>query len=164
MIIVRGNSLEFNGKKYQCAVGKNGFSLNKKEGDKCSPIGEFGLVELFYRADKIAKPQTGLKCTAILEDDGWCDEPTSPDYNKKVKLPFAASHEKLWRDDDLYNIVIVIDYNLNPIVPYNGSAIFMHLARSQYEGTEGCVALKYDDLLEVLKGATAGTKISIQAS
>jgi len=163
MIKVSGNKLSFKGKTYDCAVGKNGFAADKKEGDLCSPIGEFPLRKVLYRADKIDKPETGLLIDAIQQDDGWCDAPNHLEYNQLVKLPFSASHEKLWRDDNLYDVVVVIGYNDEPVERNKGSAIFMHIAKPEYTGTEGCIALKKKDLLEILASVDSETKISIRA-
>jgi len=160
-IVVTGNTLSFNGKDYRCAVGKNGFSSNKKEGDGCTPYGTFALRECWYRMEKMDAPQTGLALKIITAEDGWCDDALSPDYNKHVALPFEASHEKLFRDDDRYDLIIPLGYNDDPIVPGLGSAIFMHVAAVDYSGTEGCVALDKSDLLEILRDVDEATTISI---
>ena len=157
-IKVTGNKLEFNGKIYDCAVGKNGFATNKQEGDNCSPIGLFPLREVFY---KNQRPHTNLPCKQINEFDGWCDDINHIDYNKHIKLPHPARHEKMLRDDGLYDYVVVIGYNDAPIIKAKGSAIFMHIARPNYEGTEGCIALKEADLLEILAGIDANSVIEI---
>lgn len=164
-IVVVGDKLTFSGKTYKCAIGKNGFSADKKEGDGRTPLGIFPLRECWYRADKIEKPQTNLPVKIIHENDGWCDDAESPDYNRNIKLPYNLSHEKLWRDDDItnphvgfvstkkysiYDLIIPIGYNDSPAVVGKGSAIFIHIARENYEPTEGCVALKLPDLLEIL--------------
>lgn len=149
------------GKTYRCAIGKNGFSADKKEGDGCTPLGAYSLRECWYRADKIAKPDTKLPLKIIHEDDGWCDDPKHPDYNKHVKLPFSASHEKMCREDDRYDMVIPLGYNDAVIVPGKGSAIFMHVAKPDVSGTEGCVALKAADLLEILRHFDGDTVIEI---
>ena len=159
MIKVTGNKLEFNGKVYECAHGKNGFAQNKQEGDNCSPIGTFPLREVFY---KYERPKTGLRCQQISEFDGWCDDINHIDYNKHIKLPHFGRHEKLLREDGLYDVLVVIGYNDSPIIKGAGSAIFMHVAKPNYEGTEGCIALKLPDLLEVLAGIDSNTKIHIQ--
>ncbi len=161
-IIVTGNELEFGGKKYKCAIGKSGFSPDKKEGDNCTPIGVFPLRGVFYRADKTGKPATKLHVTETLPDDGWCDAADDENYNKKVKLPYPASHEKLWRDDGLYDLVVMIGYNDEPPEAGKGSAIFMHVARPEYQGTEGCVALEIGDLKELLAQITPETRIIIR--
>jgi L,D-peptidoglycan transpeptidase YkuD (ErfK/YbiS/YcfS/YnhG family) len=160
MIKVTGNKLQFNGKTYQCAHGKAGFAAHKIEGDNCSPIGNFPLREVFYRHQK---PETKLKTTKIEPNFGWCDDISDPNYNKFVKLPYSSRHEKLWRDDNLYDIIVVIGYNDQPPMPGKGSAIFMHIAKPEYQGTEGCIALSQEDLLEILKNSDEKTKIQISA-
>lgn len=163
IIQVKGNELFFVGKTYKCAVGKGGFSADKKEGDGCTPIGVFPLRECWYRADKIAEPKTNLPLKIITQNDGWCDDANSPDYNRHVKLPYDFSHEKLSRDDDVYDLIITLGYNDSPIIPGKGSAIFMHVARAGYEPTEGCVALKLQDLLEILPLLSQESSIKVNA-
>lgn len=127
-----------------------------------SPLGAWKIREVFYRKDRVFKPKTQLFVSEISESDGWCDDPNAPEYyNRKVKLPFPHRHEKLWREDHVYDIVVVLGYNDDPPVPGHGSAIFMHLKRGDYEGTEGCVALAMDDLLAVLKDAKPGDVVRI---
>ena len=156
--------LVFEGKTYRCAVGKAGVGSNKMEKDNLTPAGTYGLRKVFYRADKIAKPETKLKTIIIHPDDGWCDDPTQSDYNQLVKLPHPGTCEKLWRDDDIYDIVIPIGYNDNPSVAGKGSAIFKHIAREGYVPTEGCVSLSMSDLLEILTKVNTDTKICIHQS
>lgn len=158
MIIVKGNKLTFNGKQYDCAIGKCGFSSHKHEGDNCTPLGTYPIREVFY---KYERPRTNLPAKKITEFDGWCDDVNSPDYNKHIKLPHPARHEKLLRDDGLYDYVVVIGYNDAPVLQGLGSAIFMHVAKPGYEGTEGCVALKKEDLLEILEKLDTSSKIEI---
>jgi L,D-peptidoglycan transpeptidase YkuD (ErfK/YbiS/YcfS/YnhG family) len=160
-ILVRGNKLEFAGKTYDCAVGKNGFSVDKKEGDLCTPIGKFSLREVYYRADKMPFLHIGLPVKIITQHEVWCDSAAHSQYNQLVELPFEASHEKLWREDDLYDIFVVIGYNDSPVISGKGSAIFMHIAKPNYEDTEGCIALKKGDLLEILAGLTASSTIEV---
>lgn len=162
-ILVIGNTLQFKDKHYRCTIGRSGFASKHSEGDGTTPLGVFLLRECWYRADLLDEPQTGLPLKAIGKDDGWCDDPASPDYNKHVKLPFEASHEKLWRDDGTYDLIIPIGYNDGPIVPGEGSAIFFHVAKPDYSPTEGCVALAKPDLLEVLAHIAPDTHIDIKA-
>ena len=145
----------------KCALGKAGLTNNKREGDSKSPMGEWGIEYIYYRADKINAPECCFDLTPISSNDGWCDDPEHAAYNRPVKLPFEFSHEKLFRDDDLYDIVVVLDHNYHKPVAGEGSAIFMHIARPDYSGTEGCVALNKNDLLEVLKIAAKNSKIRI---
>ena len=147
---------------YRCSYGKNGCTLAKVEGDGMSPVGVFPFRRVFYRADKIARPKTGLPVLAITEQMVWCDDVACPEYNTLIELPFVGSHEKMWRDDDVYDLVVEVGYNDDPVVRGKGSAIFMHCARDNYSGTEGCVALGVEDLLEVLAELGVGSLIEIK--
>lgn len=160
--VLSDTQLEFGGKTYRCAVGKNGFTRGKIEGDNCTPVGIWALRECWWRADKLAQaPRTALPTRIITPEDGWCDAPADVYYNRHVKLPFAASHEKLWREDDVYDVIVPLGYNDAPIEPGKGSAIFLHVAKPDYAGTEGCVALALPDLLEILARADADTRMEI---
>lgn len=152
-------------KEYPCAIGKGGMvhAEQKREGDGASPIGDWSLKQIFYRADRLAKPQSALPCRPITKDMGWCDAPDHPAYNTRVTLPFAASHEKMWQEDKAYNIVVELGHNDNPPRPNYGSAIFLHVAKPGFTPTQGCIALKVDDLLEVLSYCDPGTRLSIEA-
>jgi len=154
--------LRWKEREYKCALGKGGIKQDKIEGDGATPAGEFPLRAVFYRLDKLPELKTGLEKRILEESDGWCDEPTDPNYNKLVKLPYPSSAENLWRNDDLYDIIVVVGYNDNPPVQGKGSAIFMHVARENYSPTAGCVALSKTDLLEVLKDINEETTIRIQ--
>ncbi|MCI5044523.1 MAG: L,D-transpeptidase family protein [Aquisalinus sp.] len=135
---------------YLCALGTAGIVSGKIEGDGGTPIARMGLIEVYYRADRIVAPETGLPVKIINPDDGWCDDPSSPLYNSAVKLPFAASHEKMWREDHIYDICVVLDWNLTPAIAGKGSAIFFHLSRANYAPTEGCIAVAEQDMREIL--------------
>jgi L,D-peptidoglycan transpeptidase YkuD (ErfK/YbiS/YcfS/YnhG family) len=117
---------------------------------------------VLYRPDRMACPQTGLPVEALKRDDGWCDAPGDPNYNRAVKLPYPASAESLWRDDRLYDVVALLGFNDAPVVDGAGSAIFLHVAREDYGPTEGCVALALPDLLRVLKTLCAIASIEIR--
>ncbi|MGZ3297925.1 MAG: L,D-transpeptidase family protein [Asticcacaulis sp.] len=157
-------TLTWNEHSVRAALGKGGVitECNKREGDGKSPAGLYPLRYVFYRPDRGAPPETGLPVVAMAPDDGWCDDPESPDYNRHVKLPFAASHEALWRDDHVYDLVVVLGHNDDPPVAGLGSAIFMHVSREDYSGTEGCLALAMADLLSVLKAAQPGDLMEIR--
>ena len=164
-ITVVGNQLFFAGKTYKCAFGKNGFSADKKEGDGCTPLGVFILRECLYRADKIKIPSTKLPLKIITQNDGWCDDVQSNDYNKNITIDEKSPrHEKLWRGDGVYDVIIPLGYNDKPIIRGNGSAIFMHIAKPDYSGTEGCIALSHPDLLEIISHISADCVIDISAS
>lgn len=149
---------------YPCALGKGGVSARKREGDGATPSGVFALRRVLYRADKIARPQTALPIAAIEADDGWCDDPEDPLYNRQVKLPHDGRSERLWRNDGLYDVVVVLGYNDDPIVKEKGSAIFLHVASPDMAATEGCVALKLPDLIEILRQARAGDSLRVTAA
>lgn len=137
--------------RFRCALGRGGIIADKREGDGGTPVGAFPLRRLLVRADKGTLPTTKLPVTVIEEDDGWCDAPGDMAYNRAVALPYAASHERLWRDDHLYDLVLVIGHNDDPVVSGLGSAVFVHLAQADYGPTEGCIAFKRDDLEKILE-------------
>ena len=152
---------EWNNRILRCAVGRSGISANKREGDGATPVGNFLARGVFYRADRITKPPTKLPCRPLAEADGWCDDPTDPRYNRAITLPYAASHERLVRHDGLYDLVIVLGYNDDPVIAGLGSAIFLHVAAPNFAPTEGCVALALVDLQAVAADLRPGHKIRI---
>ena len=154
--------LSFKSKEYRCAIGKNGVSADKKEGDGITPAGTFPIRKIFYRADKIDKPISPFETIVLSQDDGWCDEAGDSKYNQFVKLPFEASHENLWRGDDLYDIIVVLGYNDNPPVVGKGSAIFIHIVRPEFTPTAGCIALAFPDLIEILKNCDSDTQVCVE--
>jgi L,D-peptidoglycan transpeptidase YkuD (ErfK/YbiS/YcfS/YnhG family) len=147
-----------------CALGRSGVKAPpfKAEGDGASPVGVWPLRRVLYRADRIREPDTGLPIAEIAPDDGWCDAPGDPAYNRQVKLPYAASTEALWRDDEVYDLIVVLGYNDDPVVSGAGSAIFLHVASADHYFTEGCVAMEFDDLKELLREARAGDALEIR--
>ena len=151
MRITSSNSLLSNGRAYRCVIGKTGALIKKLEGDGSTPAGVFPLMRVLYRPDRLGFPETQLPVFALSPNDGWCDDPTHEDYNKPIKLPHDGSHERLWRDDNIYDIVVVLAYNTSPVIPFMGSAIFIHFAEPSFKSTRGCIALKDVDLLEILK-------------
>lgn len=144
-----------------CAIGRGGIGVKAGEGDGVTPTGTFRIRRVLYRPDRVASPRTNLPVAAIAEDDGWCDAPGDAAYNKPVKLPYPASHEKMWRDDHLYDVVVVLGFNDDPVIAGKGSAIFLHVARPDYGPTEGCVALPLPDLLAALARLSPGDTIRI---
>lgn len=154
----------FADKKYQCAVGKNGIinSDLKQEGDGCTPTGLFKIIKVFYRPDRISNIETKLPMEALASDFGWCDDPKDKNYNQLIKLPYDNNHEKLWREDELYDIVGVLNYNYPIAVPGLGSAIFIHVATKDYQPTEGCIALAKNDLIDFLAKADKETIIEVK--
>jgi L,D-peptidoglycan transpeptidase YkuD (ErfK/YbiS/YcfS/YnhG family) len=140
-----------------CALGRSGISARKHEGDGATPLGQFELKHVLYNPVRGPRPVTALPTSVITPMDGWCDAPADRNYNRPVRLPYAASAEKLCRDDELYDVVVVLDYNINPRQRQRGSAIFMHVARPGFLPTEGCVALRRADLMRVLARVRSGS-------
>jgi L,D-peptidoglycan transpeptidase YkuD (ErfK/YbiS/YcfS/YnhG family) len=156
---------EFGDRLLHCAIGPNGVvaAAQKREGDGCSPIGIWPVRRVLYRPD-VGAPETALPAEPIARDDGWCDDPEDPAYNRPIKLPYRASFEKMWRDDHIYDLVVVLGHNDDPPKPYFGSCIFLHLARDDYSPTQGCVALARPDLEAVLKAMKPGDAVEIAAA
>ena len=147
--------------RVRCALGRGGVGQKAGEGDGVTPVGCFPLRGIMVRRDRIDLPQTTLGVSNISINDGWCDDPASVDYNRRIVLPHPARHERLWREDGLYDVVVEVGYNDDPVVTGKGSAIFMHVARPGYGPTEGCVALALNDLLELLKACDNETRLVI---
>jgi L,D-peptidoglycan transpeptidase YkuD (ErfK/YbiS/YcfS/YnhG family) len=145
----------------RCAVGHGGIGIKWIEGDNVTPIGIWPIRNVLYRPDRIAKPQTPLAVSAIAPDDGWCDAPDDPNYNRLIKLPYAADHEVMWRSDHLYDLIAVLGFNDDPVIPGRGSAIFLHVASPGYGATAGCVALALADLVDVLCFAAPGSTVRV---
>jgi len=154
--------LSWPGGTVRCALGRSGISHDKREGDGATPVGRFVLRRVLYRPDRLAPPATRLPVAPIAGDDGWCDDPADPNYNRPVKRPYPASHEEMWREDDLYDVVVVMGHNDDPVVPGMGSAVFMHVATADYGPTAGCVALALPDLLRLLADCGPGDAIRIK--
>ena len=163
--IIKVNSdrtLEWKGRVYPCAVGAAGPRVAKREGDTATPVGCFPLRCLLYRPDREAAPRSGLPAAAIRRVDGWCDDPTDPRYNRLVTLPYPARAEVLWRDDRLYDLLVVLGYNDDPVRPGAGSAIFLHLTADNFAPTEGCVALERADFLEIIEYCDTETNLHVE--
>lgn len=146
-----------------CALGRSGIRSEKHEGDGATPTGTFPFRRVFYRPDRGARPETGLPVEALSPSHGWCDAPDDPAYNQPVRLPYGSSAECLWRDDHLYDLIVVIGHNDDPVVPGSGSAIFLHVAGPGLAPTEGCVALEKSDLVALLAALGPGDVIEISA-
>lgn len=158
-----GGLMRIGNLEVRCALGKGGLkpAALKQEGDGASPIGAWPLRRVLYRPDRLTAPRTGLPVQPMAPDDGWCDDPNDPNYNRSVKHPYSASAERLWREDPVYDIVAVLGHNDDPVRPGRGSAIFLHLARPDYAPTEGCVALARADLEALLALAGPGDAVEI---
>ena len=156
-LIVRGRSarattgtIACGNLRFPCTFGHSGRSANKREGDGATPIGAFMLREVLYRADRLARPRCRLPLRPVRASDGWCDDPPDRNYNRRVSHPYPASAERLWRDDHLYDVIVVLSHNECPRIRGRGSAIFMHVARPGMMPTAGCVALSLPHLLRLL--------------
>jgi L,D-peptidoglycan transpeptidase YkuD (ErfK/YbiS/YcfS/YnhG family) len=153
----------FGARDWRCAIGPAGVIADKREGDGATPLGCFPLRRVLYRPDRLAQPETLLPVTPLAPEDGWCDDPHDAAYNTQVRLPFAASHERLWRDDGIYDAIVILGHNDDPPRPGAGSAIFLHIARDDYAPTQGCVALALPDLLTVLREAGPETRVCVES-
>jgi len=160
-IIVKNHSLLYKGYKLKCSIGKSGLTKSKKEGDFKTPKGLFAFGTLYYRNDRIKKINCKLKKKIIKKKMGWCDDFKSKKYNKEVIFPFKYRAEKLHIKNNIYDILINIKYNQNPVVKKKGSAIFLHLTDARYKPTKGCVAIQKNDFSKILPHINSKTKILI---
>ncbi|MGE3712082.1 MAG: L,D-transpeptidase [Hyphomicrobiaceae bacterium] len=142
-----------------CAVGGGGVSALKREGDGATPAGRFDLVEVRYRADRVRRPASPFPTRPSARRDGWCDAAGDRSYNRPVRLPYRASAESMWRDDGVYDVVVVLSHNQRPRKQGAGSAVFMHLARPEFAPTAGCIALRQRDLLLLLSRLSRRARI-----
>ena len=162
MIIVKKSGyLKYKNFKFRCALGKAGIKEKKFEGDNITPRGTYRIIKVFYRSDRIKNLTARITKIKIKKNMGWCDDFKSKDYNKLIKIPFKYSYEKLFRTDHIYDVVILINYNYKPIIRNKGSAIFLHIAKNNYQKTAGCIALKKQHLLKILSNIKKNEKIKI---
>jgi len=145
---------------FKCAIGKDGTTNNKKEGDLKTPIGKYGIGDLYYRKDRIKLPYTKIKKIYIKKNYAWCNDVTNKKYNKKTTISKNFKYEKLYRKDHKYDLFIPIKYNYKKIIPGKGSAIFFHITKN-YKSTEGCIAVSKKDFLIILKLINKKTKFII---
>ena len=161
IIINKSGYLKYKNLKFQCALGKKGIKKKVKEGDNVTPKGKYKIIKFFYRADKLKKVVTVLKKVNIKKKMVWCDDVRSKFYNKLTYLPNNDSHEKLFRNDDIYDLILVLNYNSNPVIKGKGSAIFIHVAKKKFTSTRGCIALQKKNLLNLLQNIKKNTPIKI---
>ena len=161
IILKNKHTLQLDDFLFKCCVGKNGLTNKKVEGDKKTPKGIFGLDKLYYRKDRIKKPETNFKCLEINQNMGWCHDLSYPKkYNRLIKIDNKVKCEKLKRQDHKYDLLIAVKYNFKePIIGF-GSAIFIHLTKD-YKPTAGCIALSKKDFLIMLKLINKNTKLII---
>ena len=160
-IYVKKNYLFFNDYKVKCAVGKRGIGIKKAEGDLITPKGEYKIKSILYRKDREKKLNSKIKKNVILKNMGWCDDPKSTKYNQLINFPLKYSAEKLYRKDNIYDIIVVIEYNMKPIKKNKGSAIFLHITKQNFKRTEGCVAIKKKDLKKIILKLNKKSKLII---
>ncbi len=160
-IIIKNNLLNYGNYKVKCAVGKRGIKTKKQEGDLITPRGEFKIKHVFYRKDRIGPLKTKIGKIPIKKNMGWCDDPKSAFYNKLIKFPFNFSAEKLYRRENTYDLILVLNYNMSPIHKNKGSAIFIHISKKNFKPTRGCVAIKKKDLKKILSEIKKNCKVLI---
>ena len=160
-VILKKKFIYFGDYKAKCAIGKRGITSKKVEGDKCTPRGKFKFKYIFYRKERVKKIYSKLKILPIKKNYGWCDDINSKSYNKFVKFPFKDNAEKLCIKENTYDIIVVIDYNLNPIKKKKGSAMFLHVAKKNYSPTLGCIALSKRDLKYLLSVINKNTFLKV---
>ena len=161
-ILINKKYLTYNQYKVKCAVGKRGISQKKREGDLITPVGRYKIKYVLYRKDRIKKIQTQLKKIVIRKNMGWCDDPRSKNYNKLINLPFNYNYEELFKKENIYDIILVLNYNMRPVKKNKGSAIFIHITKKNYKKTQGCIAVKKTGLLKILKEIDINTRVKIE--
>lgn len=155
--------LTYGNLSFPCVLGRSGARVGKREGDGATPIGDFALRQAYYRSDRVVRPAAGLRLSQVLPEDGWCDAPNDRNYNRAVQHPYSGSAERMWRQDGLYDLVVVLGYNDRPRVAGRGSAIFMHVAWPEMKPTEGCVALRRPHLQRLLAALRPGAVLRVMA-
>jgi len=160
-IFIKNKKLFIDNYKVKCAIGKRGIGAKKKEGDLITPRGKFKIKYILYRKDRISNFKSEIKKISIKENMGWCDDSLSKQYNKLIKFPFKYSAEKLYRADNIYDIILVLNFNLNPIKKNKGSAIFIHVAKKKYQDTAGCIAVSKKNLRYIIKKINKKTIVKI---
>jgi L,D-peptidoglycan transpeptidase YkuD (ErfK/YbiS/YcfS/YnhG family) len=161
IIINKSGYLKFKDLKFKCALGKSGIGKKKKEGDNITPSGTFNIIKIYYRNDRIKKLSSKFNLIKIKKSMGWCDDPRSRKYNQLIKLPTKYSHEILYRKDNIYDLILVLNYNMRPTIKNKGSAIFIHMTKKNYKKTAGCISLKKANLICLVRKIKKNTKVSI---
>ena len=161
-ISINKKYLVYKNYKAKCSIGKRGIGYKKKEGDLITPKGKFKIKFILYRKDRVKNIQTKIRKIVIRKNIGWCDDSNSKDYNKIIKLPTTYSFERLYKKENIYDIILVLDYNMKPVIKNKGSAIFIHVAKKNYKKTAGCIALKKNHLLKIIEELKNNTKVKIE--
>ena len=160
-IYIKNKNLFIDYYKIKCAIGKRGIGSKRREGDNITPKGKFKIKSILYRKDRVSKIKSKISKLIIQKNMGWCNDPRSSHYNKLIKFPFSFNAEKLYRADNIYDIILVLDFNSRPIRKNKGSAIFIHVARKNYKHTEGCVAVSKNNLKNIIKKINKKTIVNI---
>ena len=161
IIINKSGYLKYKDLKFKCALGKSGIGNKKIEGDNITPKGNFKIIKIYYRKDRLKKLSSKFTLTEITKDMGWCDDPKSKKYNQLIKLSTNYSHENLYRKDNIYDLILVLNYNMKPTIKNKGSAIFIHITKKNYQPTKGCIALKKNNLVKLISKIDKNIKIKI---
>jgi len=161
IIVSKSGHLKYKSLKFRCALGKAGIGEKKIEGDNITPKGIYRITNVYYRNDRIKVISSKFKLFKIKKNLGWCDDPNSKNYNRLIKLPTKFSHEKLFRKDNIYDLILILNYNMKPTIKNKGSAIFIHICKKNYAPTSGCIALNKRNLIELLENININTKIKI---
>ena len=161
IIINKSGHLNYKDLKFKCALGRAGVGKKRIEGDNITPKGTYEIIKIYYRKDRIKKISSKFKLIKIEKNMGWCDDPNSQKYNQLIKLPSKYTYERLFRKDNVYDLILVLNYNINPIIKNKGSEIFIHIEKKKYKNTAGCVGLKKSDLLKLIKIIKKKTKVII---
>ena len=161
-IVINNKNLTYKNYKVKCSIGKRGIGYKKKEGDLITPKGKIKIKFILYRKDRVKNIQTKIRKIVIRKNIGWCDDSNSKDYNKIIKLPTTYSFERLYKKENIYDIILVLDYNMRPVIKNKGSAIFIHVAKKNYKKTAGCIALKKNHLLKIIEELKNNTKVKIE--
>ncbi len=154
--------VEIGALRFPCALGRRGVVAMKREGDGATPRGVWAMCQVFYHPRRVRRPLTALRVRTLRSDDGWCDAVLDRNYNRFVRHPYTATAERLWRNDEIYDLIVVLEYNVTPRVQGRGSAIFLHVARTGRPPTEGCIAVRRDGLLRILSVVRRGDKICVE--
>ena len=160
-IIIKKKILSYGNYKVKCAVGKRGIGIKLKEGDLITPKGIYKITKIFIRKDRIKNLRTKIKTFPIKKNMGWCNDPNSKNYNKLIKYPFNSTFEKLFRKDNIYDVVVVLNYNMKPVVRNKGSAIFLHISKKNYSSTQGCIAINKSHIKKLIMLISKSTKVKI---
>jgi L,D-peptidoglycan transpeptidase YkuD (ErfK/YbiS/YcfS/YnhG family) len=161
IIINKYGYLKYKNFRFKCSLGKAGIRKKRIEGDNITPKGIYKIISVYCRKDRLKKIKSKIKIHKIHKNMGWCDDPKSKKYNQLIKLPNIYSHEKFYRKDNLYDLILVLNYNMAPVIKNKGSAIFIHIAKKNYSSTKGCIGLSKKNLLIILNNINKNTKIKI---